>query len=103
MSEHCLLILRANGSAELLSLSGRQLWESDSDDDFKDEISEEFLTEADVADILDYLVEAGTLSDKEADACEIEEESLDGDDQDDNDADELGDDDAELDQVDEST
>jgi hypothetical protein len=69
-----LLILRANGSAEL-TRNGATVWASDSDEDFKAEVSSEFLTEADVEDILDYLVESDRLTDAEADECEVEEES----------------------------
>jgi hypothetical protein len=69
-----LLILRANGSAEL-TRNGATVWASDSDEDFKAEVSSEFLTEADVEDILDFLVETDRLTDAEADECEVEEES----------------------------
>lgn len=69
------LILRANGSAELLR-GGTTIWASDSDESFKDEVTEEFLNEEDVPDILDYLVDAGRLTEAEADACTIEEESF---------------------------
>jgi hypothetical protein len=73
-----LLLLRDNGSVELYptaAAAGEPLWNSDSDDDFKDQVSDEFLTEADVGDILDYLVEQGELTDNEADACIVEEEA----------------------------
>lgn len=76
-----LLLLRANGSAELFPATGSasSLWSSDSDDDFKDEVSAEFLTEDDLEDILEYLIEAELLSEEQADECIVEEESLEGD------------------------
>ena len=72
---HCKLVLLANGSAELLSPYGRQLWSSDADDDFKEEVSAEFLNEDDVDDILDYLIdEKHVLTDAEYDSIEVEAE-----------------------------
>jgi hypothetical protein len=72
------LILRANGTAELEDARGRQIWASDADEEFKDEVSAEFLNEEDVVSILDFLVASDLLTDEEADACVIEEESLEG-------------------------
>lgn len=76
-----LLLLRANGSAELYPSVGAEssLWSSDSDDDFKDQVSAEFLTEGDLEDILGYLIDEGKLTEEQADECVIEEESISGD------------------------
>lgn len=70
------LVLRYNGTAELLDSEEETLWASDSDDDFKDEVSAEFLTQGDVLDILDYLVDQDLLTDEQANQCVIEEESM---------------------------
>lgn len=73
------LLLRANGTAELLDDRGDQLWASDSDEDFQDEwAGSMFLNESDVTDILDYLVSHGELTERQADQCEIEEEAFTG-------------------------
>lgn len=74
------LLLRSNGTAELLGPGGNQLWASDSDEEFQDEwAGSMFLNESDVADILEYLVRSGELTDRQADACMIEEEAFTGD------------------------
>ncbi len=74
------LVLRANGSAELLDRHDEQVWASDSDEDFQqDWAGSMFLKESDVEDVLEFLVEGGHLTEEEADDCEIEEESLAGD------------------------
>ena len=79
MSAHRKLLLRANGTAELLDHRDTQLWASDADEDFQDDwAGSMFLNESDVADILDYLVGHGELTEREADQCVIEEESFDG-------------------------
>jgi hypothetical protein len=86
------LILHANGSAELLR-ADVTVWSSDSDEAFKDEVSQEFLNEDDVPDILDYLVDAGRLTEEEADDCLIEEESFvtdEGEELEDDEAEDLG-------------
>lgn len=75
------IILRHTGQAELVDGNDDVLWSSDSDPDFKDEVSQEFLTEEDVDDILDYLAESGELSDAEVARFEnsewdVTEESL---------------------------
>lgn len=59
------LILRAHGPAELVNANEETLWASDSDADFKDEISDEFLKEEDFADILEYLLDAEIITQKE--------------------------------------
>lgn len=73
------LILRANGTAELLDHRGNQCWASDSDEDFQDEwAGSMFLNESDVADILEYLIGKGELTQAQAEECVIEEESFEG-------------------------
>lgn len=62
--------LLSNGGAEL-TRSGVQIWASDSDDEFAEEFGQEFLDENDTEAILEYLVEAGHLSDDEADDAEV--------------------------------
>ena len=59
------LILRAHGPAELVDAAERQLWSSESDDDFRDEFSDEFLQEEDIPDILDYLADNDVINDEE--------------------------------------
>lgn len=59
------LILRAHGPAELVNANEETLWASDSDADFKDEISDEFLKEEDFRDILEYLVDAEIITQEE--------------------------------------
>jgi len=73
------LLLRHNGTAELLNERDETVWSSDADEDFKDEVSAEFLQESDVEAILDYLVEEKILSETQADEAICEEESLEGD------------------------
>ncbi|MGH7144768.1 MAG: hypothetical protein ACREJ2_11670 [Planctomycetota bacterium] len=73
------LLLRANGTAELLDARGDSLWASDSDEEFQDQwAGSMFLNESDVIEILDYLVAEGELTEREADACVIDEESFTG-------------------------
>lgn len=80
MSAAKTLLLRANGTAELLDAHENQLWASDSDEDFQDEwAGTMFLNESDVEALLEYLVEHGQLTDREAQELEIEEESFAGD------------------------
>lgn len=62
------LILLAHGPAELVNADEESLWVSDSDDDFKEEFSEEFLREDDIADILDYLRDEGIITEQEYNA-----------------------------------
>lgn len=66
------LILRAHGPAELVNANEETLWASDSDADFKDEISDEFLKEEDFADILEYLLDAKLITQKEFNLFETE-------------------------------
>lgn len=66
------LILRPEGTAELVDSKDNTLWASDSDDDFREEDFDDFLTEDDLDDILDYLAEAGVLTDDEVQAFEDE-------------------------------
>ncbi len=75
----CTLVLRENGTAELLGANGVTLWASDSDEDFADTwAGTMFLNESDVEELLEYLVEAGQLTEYQADHCEIVEDSLEG-------------------------
>lgn len=59
------LILRAHGPAELVNADQETLWASDSDDDFREEFNDEFLQEEDIGDILEFLVDAQVITDKE--------------------------------------
>jgi predicted dithiol-disulfide oxidoreductase (DUF899 family) len=62
------LVLRAHGTAELINSDEEILWVSDSDDDFKEEFSNEFLNEEDIPGILDYLREQKVLTQMEYNA-----------------------------------
>jgi hypothetical protein len=64
------LILRPEGTAELVDAHDRTLWASDSDEDFHEEDFDDFLTEDDLDDILAYLSDAGVLTEEEALAFE---------------------------------
>lgn len=71
------LLLRANGTAELLDARENQLWASDSDEGFQDAwAGTMFLNESDVPEILEYLIERGELTEREAEELLIEEESF---------------------------
>jgi len=71
-----LLKLTAGGDAELVDpLDGQTVWHSRTDEDFREEFSE-FLTPNDLFDILDFLVEVGELTAREADQCECVEQFL---------------------------
>jgi hypothetical protein len=65
------LLLSRDGGAELIDNgTGQQFWASDSDDNFREDFTE-LLTEADLEDVLDYLVAADILSESEADEADI--------------------------------
>lgn len=66
------LILRPEGTAELVDAHDNTLWASDSDDDFREEDFDDFLTEDDLDDILAYLTDAEVLTEDEAQAFEDE-------------------------------
>lgn len=61
------LVLQS-GTASLLGKEGQVLWASDDDEEFREACSEigELVTEHDMDDVLDYLEEAGILSEREA-------------------------------------
>jgi hypothetical protein len=69
------LVLMPVGNAELVGKNERVLWASDDDDDFAERNHNELLTGADVESILDYLVSAGIITEAEADAVEVFEET----------------------------
>lgn len=76
------LILTAHGTAELVDVDENILWASDDDDDFKEEF-EDFLTEEDFDNVLDFLREAEIITEGEYQKFHNEEwemivESLDG-------------------------
>lgn len=75
-----LLTLLADGGAQLQSghdEASPVVWASDSDPDFLEEMGgQEFLDENDIAEVLEYLVDEGHMSDAEADACEVDIETL---------------------------
>ncbi len=62
------LILRATGPAELVNADEEVLWISESDDQFKEEFSDEFLSEEDIPSILDYLRDTGVITQMEFNA-----------------------------------
>lgn len=75
------IILRPSGTAELIDAHGNTLWSSDGDEDFREDVSQEFLTENDIDDILDYLAENEFLTDNdvakfESGEWDVTEESL---------------------------
>jgi hypothetical protein len=61
------LILRAHGPAELVDADDNLLWASDSDEEFKEMLPDEFLSEDDIDEILNYLADEEIISDKEFD------------------------------------
>jgi hypothetical protein len=72
-----LLTLLAEGGANL-TIGGKSTWASDSDEEFAEEFAgREMLDENDIGELLEYLVDTGTLSEDEADECEIDIETLD--------------------------
>jgi hypothetical protein len=73
------LLLTAHGTAQLLDADERVLWSSDDDEQFTDAISDEFLEESDVDEILEYLVDANLLTEsQEVDLCVDTLEDSDG-------------------------
>ncbi len=73
------LTLLAEGGANLTDGS-RTMWASDSDEEFAEEFAgREMLDENDLAELLEYLVDTGVLSEEEADDCEVDIETLDAD------------------------
>lgn len=62
------LVLLAHGPAELLDADEKTIWVSDSDDDFKEEFTEDFLREEDIPDILDYLRDEDIINESEYNA-----------------------------------
>lgn len=77
MGKPSMLLLRANGTAELLDASGHTLWASDSDEDFLEQWRGTlFLNESDVPELLTYLVDVGELTEAQADVLAIEEEAF---------------------------
>jgi hypothetical protein len=67
------------GTAELVQ-DGKSLWTSDDDGDLSDEIGGDFITEANVGKVLDYLVDIGALTERQADDCWVEIAGEDSDD-----------------------
>jgi predicted dithiol-disulfide oxidoreductase (DUF899 family) len=67
------LILRAHGIAELVDAREKTVWSSDADEDFKEDFNDEFLTEEDADDVLDYLVDNDVISEDEYDKFDTEE------------------------------
>lgn len=64
----------AAGGAELLDAEGATVWASDSDEDFRGRFPD-FLTQEEVEDVLDYLVDRHYLTDSLADELEVTAES----------------------------
>lgn len=59
------LLLTAHGTAQVIDADDNVLWSSDDDEEFSDEFDDEFLEEQDVPDILEYLVDAGRLTENQ--------------------------------------
>lgn len=71
------LTLTRGGGAELTdNETGETVWQSTEDEDFVEEFPD-FLNQSDLSDILDYLEEVGEMTAREADRCEVVEESID--------------------------
>jgi hypothetical protein len=72
-----LLMLIAEGGAELTPLNGHTiLWASDDDEDFEAEFGTGILSEDDVESIAEYLLDEGIITVEEAEHLVIEEDSL---------------------------
>lgn len=71
------LILTPHGTAELLNSKDETLWASDADDDFREEFTDEFLSEDDIDDILDFLYENEIIDDDELESFEDEDFEID--------------------------
>lgn len=84
------LAITPGGAAELRE-GHTVVWNSSDDESFQDEFTDDMLTENDLEDILEYLVEEDYITDEEADEIECEEETLDGENMEDED--DLADDD----------
>jgi hypothetical protein len=83
-----LLTRTVEGTAELLA-DGVTLWASDTDPDLLDVLGTDAILDADLGDVLDYLVEHNFMTDDEADDCVVDSpEDDDGDGPDDEDEDE---------------
>ncbi len=67
------LILRAHGICELVDSDDKVRWASDDDDDFKETFPNEFLSEDEFDDILDWLHDNDVISDREYDKFDNEE------------------------------
>jgi ABC-type phosphate/phosphonate transport system substrate-binding protein len=79
----------ATGGQVQLEENGEIIWSSDDDEDFREEITDEFLdAEKDQERVLEYLVDAEILTQEQAENIEIESESLEADEDQDDDADE---------------
>ncbi len=75
------IILRPTGHAELVDANDDTLWVSNSDPEFTDQVSSDFLTEEDVDEILAYLSDAEILNEYECSqfesgAWDVTEESM---------------------------
>lgn len=74
------LVFVPHGAVELVTDDDEVIWASDSDPDFRDDFSDEFLNADDHGDdILEWLVENDIITEEESDDLEIVEESLEGD------------------------
>jgi hypothetical protein len=69
----CLLVLKAEGGAELQEIgSDGTLWAADSDEDFTEEFGTGPLDEDDLEHVVEFLCDEGYLTDAEADRLEVE-------------------------------
>lgn len=64
------------GGQAIIEEDDEAVWFSDDDDAFIEEFGDSFLDPDDAEDILAYLVDEGIITDEEADAIEIDVESL---------------------------
>lgn len=72
-----LLLLTEIGTAQLLDDDEETiLWSSDDDSEFQEEVSDEFLKEENVNEILDWLVDQDIITEEEAEEIEVAEDSL---------------------------
>ena len=67
------LVFTSNGQVALEE-NDEQVWSSDNDDDFKEEIGDDFLNEEDSLRVLEYLMEQGIINEREAQLVSIDVE-----------------------------
>lgn len=78
VSDLCLVFTAEGGC--ILEEDGEPVWFSDDDDDFAEQFGDDFLTEEDSREVLNYLEEEGLIDPEEKPEVDIEQEN--GDDED---------------------